>query len=189
MTTPTTPREPLDLEALERAITEEVAEAHRAAAADGTHVDPNDIAASLIMLQLLARIRELEAERPDWSDEQIEDLCQRTMDMPHPSEVMRENLRAAGIVPNVARWRDISEAPKDGTPIVAVLRADIYPRIRPQRPDLASLNGLYMVLRHPGGSYGWNAAGPLGFGGIDDEWIAGWMAPLPARPTTEATAP
>lgn len=86
-------------------------------------------------------------------------------------------------------WRHIDTAPRDGTVIWAVLRADLYPRLHPARDDLKRWNGLQAPLRHPGVAkdgfdIGWNIALPVGHGGFPDEWIAGWM-PLPAPPDTK----
>ena len=83
-------------------------------------------------------------------------------------------------------WRGIDSAPKDRTALLALLRPDIYPRLRPERPDLQAWNGLAMVVRHPGVEndgfdIGWNMAGPIGQGGFPDAWFAGWM-PLPPPP-------
>jgi hypothetical protein len=154
--------EPLDLEALERR--------HANYTAHGVpRLSQDEFGA------LLARIRELEAERPDWSDEQIEDLCQRTMDMPHPSEVMRENLRAAGIVPNVARWRPISEAPKDGTRVLVIDAAhDAVPELAWWgAPGWGQLSACWLTYSHRSDFE--DVAAPTHF------------QPLPAPPTTEAT--
>jgi hypothetical protein len=80
-------------------------------------------------------------------------------------------------------WRPISEAPKDGTVIWAVLRRDLS---ADGRDDLEVWNGRQVPLRHPGVApdgfdYGWNIAAPVGHGGFPDRWIAGWM-PLPEPP-------
>jgi hypothetical protein len=45
------------------------------------------------------------------------------------------------------------------------------------------LLGITFVGRHPGitsrhEDFGWNFAAPVGYGGIPDEWLEGWM-PLP----------
>jgi len=82
-------------------------------------------------------------------------------------------------------WRTIDSAPKDGTTIWAVLRADIYPGLHPLRDDLERWNGLQLPLRHPGIAadgfdIGWNIAAPVGHGGIPDGWIAGWRSLPPA---------
>lgn len=90
-------------------------------------------------------------------------------------------------------WQPISKALKDNTAILAVLHKDIYPSIKPNRPDLEYMNGgIQVVIRHPGvyhhagedHDHGWNLAGPFGFGGIPDEWIAGWK-PLDLHPDDE----
>lgn len=85
-----------------------------------------------------------------------------------------------------ANWLDISNAAKDGTVVWAAFRTDIYPALRPNRPDLEIWNGLQIALRHPGLArdgfdVGWQIAAPVGHGGIPDEWIAGYL-PLPEHP-------
>jgi hypothetical protein len=83
-------------------------------------------------------------------------------------------------------WRSISEAKKDKTVIWAALRPDIYPGLRPERPDLEIWNGRQLPLMHTGlpedgFDIGWSIAAPVGAGGFPDEWIAGYM-PLPSPP-------
>ena len=85
-------------------------------------------------------------------------------------------------------WRGIESAPRDGTPIWALFRSDIYPVLKPGRDDLKRWNGVQACLRHQGVApdgfdIGWNMAAPVGSGGFPDEWIVGWM-PLPPAPTT-----
>ncbi len=150
MTTPTTPREPLDLEALER----RTARMERLGVPTVV-VDQHDFDA------LLARIRELEAERPDWSDEQIDTFRDNAHLGPWSREGVRSALRAAGIVPNVARWRPISEAPKDGKPVLVGLRGAV--------PIAAEWDGQR-----------WYAPG---LGTVRPTHFQ----PLPAPPTTETT--
>jgi len=93
-------------------------------------------------------------------------------------------LSSAGI--DCEGWRTIESAKKDRTVIWAALHPDIYPRIEPERKDLERLNGVQVPLQHPGvyekdgrkWDHGWTVAAPVGYGGIPDEWIAGWR-PLP----------
>lgn len=96
---------------------------------------------------------------------------------------------------DAAAWRPISEAKKDGSPILAKLRNNIYPPVTDESSLRARAdyrwNGLTIVLRHPGLAndgfdMGWNVAAPVGRGGFPDDWIEGWQ-PLPAPPTKEAT--
>lgn len=86
-------------------------------------------------------------------------------------------------------WRDIATAPKDRTPILALMRSDLYPGLRPGRKDLDAWNGLTMVVRHNGVAddgfdIGWQMAAPVGQGGFPDEWFAGWK-PLPDPPARQ----
>jgi len=39
----------------------------------------------------------------------------------------------------MSKWQNIKTAPKDGTPIWAILRDDIYPTLHPRRGDLATV--------------------------------------------------
>lgn len=88
----------------------------------------------------------------------------------------------------MADWKPISEAKKDGTKIWAVFHPDIYPRIRPGRPDLEAWNGVQVPLQHPGLAsdgfdVGWVVAAQVGQGGFPDDWIAGWIdLPEPPAP-------
>lgn len=92
---------------------------------------------------------------------------------------------------DVAGWRPIETAPKDGTPVWVAFHEDLYPRIKPGRFDLADWNGKQLCVRHPGLAsdgfdLGWNVAAPVGHGGFPDEWIAGWMPlPTPPQPSKE----
>lgn len=78
-------------------------------------------------------------------------------------------------------WRPISTAPKNRTSFLLKVKPDIS-TIK-GRPDLEGLNGIRFVGRHPGlgtdgFDYGWTFAAPVGYGGIPDEWLVGWM-PVP----------
>ncbi len=75
---------------------------------------------------------------------------------------------------------DMSEAKKDGTPILLYLKDPI-----PDRPDLKSWNGLVFIGRHPGVAedgfdVGWSFSAPVGQGGFPDYWFDGWL-PIPER--------
>jgi hypothetical protein len=88
-----------------------------------------------------------------------------------------------------SKWQDISTAPKDGTTVWVVFRADIYPARAPDREDLVRWHGVQLPVRHEGTTpsgydLGWSIAAPVGHGGFPDNWIAGWQ-PLPEPP--EAT--
>lgn len=84
----------------------------------------------------------------------------------------------------MSEWLQIKDAPRDLTPVLAVLRLDISKICA--RPDLDAWNGLQVVLCHPGVHEdgfdpGWHVSGPVGQGGIPDRWIEGWQ-PLGPRP-------
>lgn len=72
--------------------------------------------------------------------------------------------------------RPMSEAKKDGQPILAAFRRDIETRSERAK----HLAGRFVVIRHPGVAddgfdMGWNLAGPWGHGGFPDDWFAGWQ--------------
>lgn len=88
------------------------------------------------------------------------------------------------------RWQKIegkpdpTKAPWDGKPIWALIHSDLSIRFQLER--LAAWNGRQIPLRHEGKTpsdydLGWSVAAPLGYGGIPDSWVAGWM-PLPPPP-------
>ena len=87
------------------------------------------------------------------------------------------------------RWRDISTAKKDGTPVLLKI-VDVIPGAVPDT-NSHRLQGIQFVGRNMlaknGNDYGWNFAAPVGYGGIPDEWIEGYQ-PLPAPPSA-APAP
>jgi hypothetical protein len=85
----------------------------------------------------------------------------------------------------MSEWRDMGDAPGDGTSILLQLKNPI-PR---QRTDLAPWHGVAFVGRHPGREpdgfdVGWQFAAPVGQGGFPDEWFVGWQ-PVPSPPETE----
>lgn len=75
--------------------------------------------------------------------------------------------------------RPISEAKKDGSRILVVLKNPI-----PSDSEyLRRWDGLPFVAQHPGLAedgfdIGWSFAAPVGQGGFPDDWIDGWI-PLP----------
>ncbi|MFS8368453.1 hypothetical protein ACJRO0_13315 [Acetobacter oryzifermentans] len=111
---------------------------------------------------------------------------------PDAAGEFRKAIVAAIEAADTASWRPISEAKKDGSPILAKLRNDIYPPVTDESNLRARAdyrwNGLTIVLRHPGlgndgFDMGWNVAAPVGHGGFPDGWIEGWQ-PLPFPPHT-----
>ena len=90
--------------------------------------------------------------------------------------------------------RPMSEAPKDRTPILARIRADLataFPHYGFTDSGASRHAGLYVVIRHPGLAddgfdVGWGLAGPFGIGLGGDEVFEGWW-PLPE--TTSAARP
>jgi len=81
------------------------------------------------------------------------------------------------------KLRCIREAAKNGEPILAKFRDDIYPTLHPAREDLERWNGRWAVIHHnglapDGFDIGWMMSAPVGSGGFPDEWIEGWT-PLP----------
>lgn len=71
-------------------------------------------------------------------------------------------------------WRDIASAPRDGTPVLAVVSG--------ATGRWEHLNGRSFVIHHEGQTrsgfdLGWSVY--PGFGGVSDHWFAHWM-PLPA---------
>ena len=90
-------------------------------------------------------------------------------------------------IPEIEPWRPISRAPRDGTPIWALMRDDISAI---HRPDMVGWDGIQIPLRHGGlvpqgdrtVDLGWTVAAPLGYGGFPDRIIAGWVPLRRARP-------
>lgn len=72
--------------------------------------------------------------------------------------------------------RPMYTAPRDRTPILVRFKD----KLAHIRPDLKNWEGRYCVVSHPGWAVdgfdvGWGIAAPVGYGGIPDEWLAGWM--------------
>jgi hypothetical protein len=82
-----------------------------------------------------------------------------------------------------AHWRDIATAPRDGTPILVLLK---NPLPVEGRRDLERWHGLAFVAQHwelpaDGFDSGWQFAAPVGQGGFPDTWMVGWQALSPHR--------
>jgi hypothetical protein len=79
--------------------------------------------------------------------------------------------------------RPMSEAPRDGTKILVLLKSPIPDGRRGDDEQAQRWDGLPFVARHPGVAadgfdIGWQFAAPIGHGGFPDEWFVGWR-PLP----------
>lgn len=84
--------------------------------------------------------------------------------------------------PIAPAWQPIETAPRNRTPILARFKDNLVHI----RPDLIKWEGKCCVVNHvgvlvDGFDIGWGVDAPVGYGGIPDEWIAGWQ-PLPAAP-------
>lgn len=108
-------------------------------------------------------------------------------------EKMREVGRATWSGPLLDDLRPMSDAKKNGQPILARTKAEI-----PNRSDQEGIAGRWLVIRHAGVDLddddfydeGWSLAGPFGQGGFPDDWFEGWT-PLPmsqAAPPINPTA-
>ncbi|ACI52244.1 hypothetical protein Gdia_2500 [Gluconacetobacter diazotrophicus PA1 5] len=99
-----------------------------------------------------------------------------------PSEWRENQTRAmasALAAADAAAWRPIESAPKNRTPILAKIHDDLFPRVKPGRPDLKPWNGQVIVVHHPGiledgFDLGWGMCAPVGNGGFPDKWFSGW---------------
>lgn len=78
-------------------------------------------------------------------------------------------------------WWSMETAPKDGSPLLLLLRDDL------PGADLKRWRGLRFVGSHTGVEpdgfdIGWAFAAPVGMGGFPDAWFVGWH-PLPDPPS------
>lgn len=79
------------------------------------------------------------------------------------------------------RWRSMESAPRDGTTCLLKFKDDLAKYDPNGISRLEGFNGKQFVGRWPDPSWdcGWNFAAPVGYGGISDHWLVGWM-PLPS---------
>ena len=78
------------------------------------------------------------------------------------------------------KWQPIETAPHDNTPILLKFKPGI------ELKNFPALNweiwdSIQFVGRSSPKELSWRFAAPVGFGGISDEWLMGWL-PLPAPP-------
>jgi len=88
------------------------------------------------------------------------------------------------------QWQPMDTAPRDRTRVLVVFRADLVERFAgfdaSNAERLSRWAGIPFVARHEGYTpsgydMGWSFAAPVGQGGFDTAWLAGWM-PLPEPP-------
>ena len=78
--------------------------------------------------------------------------------------------------------RPMSEAPRDGTPVLVKVKDDLSPwGIEPGHfGGTDRFAGLIAVMRNRGDLMDWCFAAPVGQGGFSDQWLDGWW-PLPVQ--------
>lgn len=90
----------------------------------------------------------------------------------------REVQAALTAIMELRAWRPMSDAPKDGTPILAVVAAN-------DSRHLGHLAGRIFSIKHEGitaGGYDMGWAVYPGLGGCLDDYFAGWL-PCPVLPS------
>lgn len=104
------------------------------------------------------------------TDEMVEAALQTYTE--HQSSNDLDAMHAALTAALAKAWRPISEAKKDGVPLLVRFRDDLPARV-------SGFSGKCAVMVWAGRDGGeWHYHGPIGMGGFPDEWIAGWT-PLP----------
>lgn len=106
----------------------------------------------------------------------IGDVTQMGIDH-HIATVAGERAVLTAIM-EVSAWKPMSDAPKDGTPILAVVAIN-------DSRHLGHLAGRIFSIKHEGitaGGYDMGWAVYPGFGGCPDEYFAGWL-PCPVPPS------
>ena len=87
-------------------------------------------------------------------------------------------LRQAEIL-QMAVWRSMEQAPRDGTVILVAVRGDLAERTG--RPDLVRWQGRYAAVRWNDDATLWVIAVPVGASGLPDDWMLGWQPIDPTR--------
>lgn len=86
--------------------------------------------------------------------------------------------------PCVPHWSPISSAPRDGTPVLIKIKS--LERMLAEQRSI-EFAGMVFVGSNRNTIMQWGFAAPVGYGGIPDDWIEGWMA-LPGVAVPESAA-
>lgn len=144
--------------------------------ANGFEVDPEEIAAALNA-----------APKQAFENLTIRELYEMIDECGDSEEAFLARLQAFA-APIAPAWQPIETAPRNRTPILARFKDNLVHI----RPDLIKWEGKCCVVNHvgvlvDGFDIGWGVDAPVGYGGIPDEWIAGWQ-PLPTAPEAQEGA-